>query len=629
MSFFSRFHHSNPAPGRLAKPTRSGKPPPFILTVTLELPPIILYGPPTQSTGSLLSGLLRLEVPEPFLDLSSISSYPASGSSSIAVSPQLMPVRSHQVTSSTATSVQINKVTLYLQQTIQYAKPFVAPSTALASCADCRTQTTELARWDVLTQPAQFQQGSQAFPFSHLLPGSLPASSHLGLNSSSFIRYQLVAEGSTGAQTIRCVLPLHILRSILRGPDRTSLRVFPPTDVTATAVLPNVVHPKSHFPLEIKLDNITTKERRWRMRKLSWRIEETVKVRASACKNHIFKLKVVEQHQRSVKSLPTKSAPGNSGYHPVQTSMSVTPAPAPVMGPASNPDETGDRDLEYDEAAERHPAERHPADDEASTPGTPGTPQTTPAADHLYVEEVRTVTHGEVKSGWKSDFSGRGKIELVAEINAIELSTGINQHIAAASSAGDMSEPGTPVLASSGASSASSVASKYGLPNVSCDIDDPTLGVQVSHMLIVEVVIAEELLQSAVGGGLHSTAPSPAPSRPGTPSVGSPAPAPVATVVGIPTGAARVLRMQFKLFLTERSGLGISWDDEVPPTYEAVKALSPPMYSTGTETPMFGSVSMLNTPVMRTLGVLIGSTPGASGIDNVLDVDERIQELNL
>lgn len=49
-------------------------------------------------------------------------------------------------------------------------------------------------------------------------------------------------------------------------------------------------------------------------------------------------------------------------------------------------------------------------------------------------------------------------------------------------------------------------------------------------------------------------------------------------MTGVPTGAARVLRMQFKLPITERSGLGIAWDDEVPPTYEDVRTLSPPNY---------------------------------------------------
>ena len=44
-----------------------------------------------------------------------------------------------------------------------------------------------------------------------------------------------------------------------------------------------------------------------------------------------------------------------------------------------------------------------------------------------------------------------------------------------------------------------------------------------------------------------------------------------------PTGAARVLRTQFNIVVTERLGMGIAWDDETPPTYEDVPA-SPPSY---------------------------------------------------
>jgi hypothetical protein len=37
--------------------------------------------------------------------------------------------------------------------------------------------------------------------------------------------------------------------------------------------------------------------------------------------------------------------------------------------------------------------------------------------------------------------------------------------------------------------------------------------------------------------------------------------------------------MQFLLVVTDRSGLGISWDEEIPPVYENIPA-SPPPYGT-------------------------------------------------
>lgn len=79
-----------------------------------------------------------------------------------------------------------------------------------------------------------------------------------------------------------------------------------------------------------------------------------------------------------------------------------------------------------------------------------------------------------------------------------------------------------------------------------CDVSAAN-GLEIKHLLVVEMVVAEEW-------------------------------APLKKPTQItPTGAARVLRTQFNLLLTERSGLGIAWDEEQPPMYEDVPA-SPPTY---------------------------------------------------
>jgi hypothetical protein len=83
--------------------------------------------------------------------------------------------------------------------------------------------------------------------------------------------------------------------------------------------------------------------------------------------------------------------------------------------------------------------------------------------------------------------------------------------------------------------------------NPVCDLEVPN-GLEVKHNLVIELIVAEEFC----------------PNR-NTRSI-------------TPTGAARVLRMQFHLHVTERSGLGISWDEEMPPVYEDVPA-SPPGYT--------------------------------------------------
>lgn len=586
----------------------------FKLILKLESSPVILYGDPSESTGFIILGVLKLDVSKEFEELQT--------------------------------------VTLSLVQTFKYSRTFCLPS--VSGCKNCKERKTTLARWDVLTDTASFPQGVHGYPFSHLLPGSLPPTSKLGSShSDAFIRYDLIAVAtvphSTAQTTIR--LPLHVSRLVLRGPDRNSLRVFPPTEVSASAVLPNVVYPKSTFPIELKLDNIVSNlsERRWRMRKLAWRIDETTLVRAHACPKHLSKVKHAEEsHKRSPSTTPKGSsnmhhstihknmhmlANASQHYH---NSRSAIPqghteqnvdttleddevndmrgrndtAPTRALENFANDFGTGDPLVPLVSAsaggsvAPIRPAQRTPE----ATPEEPQAPQ-----EHLYIEEVRTVSHGEVKSGWKSDFSGRGHIEMVAEISAANFSTGLNKHIALKSSTDKDLDDGN---LRNGA-------------NVACDIDDSTLGVFVSHTLIVEMVVAEELIHAVKKKTKTDNSLAPVNSAGG--GAGSPE-VNTSASTGVPTGAARVLRMQFKVVLTERSGLGIAWDDEVPPTYEDVRTLSPPTYqeTSATATPVLTpllSGSLASPSIRQTPRVLhgVGNTPGLTptpSISQTLDIQE-------
>jgi hypothetical protein len=121
------------------------------------------------------------------------------------------------------------------------------------------------------------------------------------------------------------------------------------------------------------------------------------------------------------------------------------------------------------------------------------------------LQDVRIIGTDEFKSGWKADYSSPdGSIDM-------EFQFGIRHDT-------------HPV----------------------CDLKAEE-GTEVSHVLVVEMIVAEEF------------APIKKPSQ------------------FTPTGAARVLRMHFNLTVTERAGMGISWDEEQPPLYENVPA-SPPGY---------------------------------------------------
>ena len=119
-------------------------------------------------------------------------------------------------------------------------------------------------------------------------------------------------------------------------------------------------------------------------------------------------------------------------------------------------------------------------------------------------EHVRDIGSEELKSGWKTDFAdGQLEGEFVCNID-----NGLKPQ---------------------------------------CDVDSPS-GLKINHILVLELVIAEEW------------APNKKPNQ------------------ATPTGAARVLRTQFNLTVTERTGMGVAWDDEQPPLYEDVPD-SPPGYA--------------------------------------------------
>lgn len=670
MSFLLRvLHQEKPPRLRSLSSSNVSRSPRFTLNIALESPPVVLYGLPHESTGSIISGVLSVEVgraksPQPDIRASLEASLTPT-SSNRSYGPHGSPAP--------PVSIDLDLVVLRLVQTVHYTKPFMLPQ--VLTCKDCATRRTELARWDVLLATALFPMGSHAYPFSYLLPGLVLATTKLGSSASqTYVKYELIAEAKKGESSTRLVLPIQVLRSVLRGPDRNSLRVFPPTDVTASAVLPNVIYPKSTFPIELRLENVVNskQDRRWRMRKLTWKIEEHTQARVSTCEAHASKLTAAEESQRKTKLYKSLKQGGEQGpsktlglHHlTVQTSLvlsapptlrsglvpvnsteepgsslnrDVVPEPEPEV--TNRPDEeavnfdhdfghqlgaTGvpaDNDIENENGNENEnvnateitldppssASSRSPRD-VSNQPSRLAPSETVPTGskESLYVDELRVVAHGEVKSGWKSDFTGKGRIEVVAEISAIDCSTGVTPHISRASLADARFDDSTRPDA-----------------NISCDIEDPQLGVYISHVLVVEVIVAEEVVQGMKKGAsadAHAEGQNPLSPVTSSNSIGSHT---SSAQVGVPTGAARVLRMQFRTTVTERLGLGIAWDDEVPPTYNDVRGLSPPTYETL-------SSLMQMSPAVRTPAVIqgFGDTPMDAFLQGD-DLDERILELQI
>lgn len=218
----------------------------FELTMTIESPPLICYGAPKESTGALLSGLLHLEVRE--------------------------------------AEQRFESLVLALNAEVLHRRP------VSTHCRDCAKKVSELHKWALISEPVVLKRGIHTYPFSYLVPGHLPASN---INALSSISYNLAALAMTvKGDEAKFKHPITLQRSILPGLDRHSIRIFPPTNLCASIKLPPVVHPGGDFPLEIRLDGVVPKKKqtRWRLRKISWRIDELAHVVSPACKHHSSKL---------------------------------------------------------------------------------------------------------------------------------------------------------------------------------------------------------------------------------------------------------------------------------------------------------------------------------------------------
>ncbi|KAJ9604286.1 Endocytosis regulator [Cladophialophora chaetospira] len=346
----------------------------------IESPPLVLFGTTSNSSGALLSGRLKFLVTDP------------------------------------TGEARLHNVNMQLKATSISKKPVGK------DCKECSEKVEILKTWEFFSEPRTFVAAKDnQFPYSFLFPGHLPASTQSQLAS---IQYSLHATATTShGETITYTHPLSVQRAIQPGPEKSSIRIFPPTNLTGRVQLPLIVHPIGVFPVTMVLSGVVEKksesQTRWRLRKMTWRVEEHSKVISTPCNKHAHKV-----------------SEGKSILH----------------------------------------------------------------------QETRVLANDELKGGWKSDFDTIGG-EIKMEFEA-------------------------------------SLATKSGRP--SCDVDSPT-GVEVKHNLVLELIVAEEFCPNKN------------------------------TSLITPTGAARVLRMQFAIIVTERAGMGISWDEEMPPVYEDVPP-SPPGY---------------------------------------------------
>ncbi|ORY68361.1 arrestin [Pseudomassariella vexata] len=348
----------------------------------IESPPAVMYGDTETSTGALVSGQMQLAVKEDF-------------------------------------EVESFEAWLYIH--VIQKRPFQN------HCNDCANQKTELKKWAFLAEPTTLSKRLHEFPFSALLEGHLPASADHSLVA---VRYDFIAEVKPkSGPTLKLVKTIDVKRS-LSVPENPhhSVRIFPPTNIAASVHYPQVIHPIGSNTLTLRLDGIVKTNsdvktvEYWKLKRLSWKLEEHLNIVAPACQKHMPK------------------------------------------------------DAENGEAPKK------------------GVKRT----------DARTVGSADLSSGWKSDYSPSGNVEMELEYQCNPSSKAV------------------------------------------CDMKSRD-GTEITHQLVVEMVVVQEY-------------------------------APINQPKNItPTGVARILRMHFGTVVTERAGLGVSWDNEAPPIYQDVPP-SPPAY---------------------------------------------------
>jgi hypothetical protein len=240
--FFHHHHHhfSTPAPSAVT------------IDWSIESPPIVFHGTPDNSTGALVSGLMFLDVQQD--------------------------------------QIEVDAFRATLKVHTKQKRPFQA------SCVGCQHQYENIEAWEFLAEPITLAKGRHHYPFSVLLPGNLPATVDAPLVSVAYefkAELHLASEPRTPVPPMKFERTLDVKRSVpVPETPHHSIRVFPPTNIKTTAEYSTVLYTKSTNKMTLKLDGLTSASNEpkmvdvWKLKKLSWKLEETIKTKAPACKMH-------------------------------------------------------------------------------------------------------------------------------------------------------------------------------------------------------------------------------------------------------------------------------------------------------------------------------------------------------
>ncbi|UPL01492.1 hypothetical protein LCI18_012426 [Fusarium solani-melongenae] len=220
----------------------------------IESSPIIVIGTDSDSLPSFLSGTLSLDVNEPL--------------------------------------VEIAGFTAVLNVHTVQKKP------AKNRCAKCKDQYFEIHHWSFLDQHTVLQSGSQAFPFSTLIPDHLPASMDSPLLSVSYEFHAKVHFKSQNTETntpqtvdFERILTVRRRISVPNFPLQMT-RIFPAEGIRVESSISPIIRPAEVNNASLSLTGLLVSpgngqhDHIWRLWKGAWRLEEKIEAIAIPCERH-------------------------------------------------------------------------------------------------------------------------------------------------------------------------------------------------------------------------------------------------------------------------------------------------------------------------------------------------------
>lgn len=179
--------------------------------------------------------------------------------------------------------LQVESLDITSQLHMRYKRP------RKKDCAMCAQESIQITQWSAISTLTPLPKGQHDFDFSFIIPGHLPISMDTPLAA---VEYEVHAEALCTEREPVISKNTFKVERILEAEPNKQLHTynFGSTNMTATLCLNNVVRPTETNSVQLRFDNITSSLgiglEVWKLRKVTWKLEESVSVTLPSCPRH-------------------------------------------------------------------------------------------------------------------------------------------------------------------------------------------------------------------------------------------------------------------------------------------------------------------------------------------------------